>query len=173
MSSLICVFDTETTGFPNFKAPSDHPDQPHIVDICALLYTPEGDLVDSFEAMVRPDGWSIPNEVSVIHGITNEMALEHGIPEAVAIEGFLNIWNQAGLRVAHNVSFDDRIMRIGLKRFQDAWVAESYREAPQVLHLHFDHQHREVPAHRKDDRRRPQQAAQAANRHRSAEVLHR
>lgn len=77
MSQLICVFDTETTGFPNFKAPSDHPDQPHIVDICALLYTPEGDLVDSFEAMVRPDGWSIPNEVSVIHGITNEMALEH------------------------------------------------------------------------------------------------
>ncbi|MBI6912459.1 3'-5' exonuclease [Pseudomonas juntendi] len=130
MSDLICVFDTETTGFPNFKAPSDHPDQPHIVDICALLYTPEGELVDSFEAMVRPDGWSIPNEVSVIHGITNELALEHGIPEAVAIEGFLSIWNQAGLRVAHNVSFDDRIMRIGLKRFQDAWVAESYREAP-------------------------------------------
>jgi len=130
MSQLICVFDTETTGFPNFKAPSDHPDQPHIVDICALLYTPEGELVDSFEAMVRPDGWSIPNEVSVIHGITNEMALEHGIPEAVAIEGFLNIWNQASLRVAHNVSFDDRIMRIGLKRFQDPWVAEAYREAP-------------------------------------------
>ncbi|MCO7513752.1 3'-5' exonuclease [Pseudomonas guariconensis] len=129
MSQLICVFDTETTGLPAFKQPSDHPDQPHIVDICALLYTPEGELVDSFEAMVRPDGWSIPNEVSVIHGITNELALEHGIAEAVAIEGFLDIWNRAGLRVAHNVSFDDRIMRIGFKRFQDAWVAESYREA--------------------------------------------
>ncbi|MEX5343057.1 3'-5' exonuclease [Pseudomonas sp. I2] len=129
MSQLICVFDTETTGLPAFKQPSDHPDQPHIVDICALLYTPEGELVDSFEAMVRPDGWSIPNEVSVIHGITNELALEHGIAEAAAIEGFLDIWNRAGLRVAHNVSFDDRIMRIGFKRFQDAWVAESYREA--------------------------------------------
>lgn len=130
MDQLICIFDTETQGFPHWKLPSDHPDQPHIVDICALLYTPEGDLVDSFEAMVRPDGWSIPNEVSVIHGITNEMALEHGIPEAVAIEGFLNIWNQAGLRAAHNVSFDDRIMRIGFKRFQDAWVAEAFRDAP-------------------------------------------
>ncbi|MNG85552.1 DNA polymerase III subunit epsilon [compost metagenome] len=84
MDQLICVFDTETQGFPQWKLPSDHPDQPHIVDICALLYTPEGELVDSFEAMVRPDGWSIPNEVSVIHGITNEMALEHGIPEAFA-----------------------------------------------------------------------------------------
>lgn len=128
MSDLICVFDTETTGLPAFKLPSDHPDQPHIVDICALLYTRTGELVDSFEAMVRPDGWDIPNEVSVIHGITNELALEHGIPEAVAIEGFLSIWNRAGLRVAHNVSFDDRIMRIGFKRFQDAWVAESFRE---------------------------------------------
>ena len=64
MSELICFFDTETTGLPLFKSPSDHPDQPHIVDICALLYTPDGVLVDSFEAMVRPDGWVIPNEVA-------------------------------------------------------------------------------------------------------------
>lgn len=130
MSQLICVFDTETTGLPNFRDPSDHPDQPHLVDICALLFSPEGELVDSFEAMIRPDGWSIPEEVAAIHGITNEIALEHGIPEAVAVEGFLAIANRAGLRVAHNVSFDDRIMRIALKRFQDPWVAETFREAP-------------------------------------------
>jgi len=76
MSDLICVLDTETTGLPKFKEPSDHPDQPHIVDICALLYTPQGVLVDSFEAMVRPDGWTIPNDVSVIHGIDDAMALD-------------------------------------------------------------------------------------------------
>ena len=129
MDQLICVYDTETSGLPNFRDPSDHPDQPHLVDICALLFTTEGELVDSFEAMVRPDGWSIPEEVAAIHGITNEIALEHGIPEAVAVEGFLAIANRAGLRVAHNVSFDDRIMRIALKRFQDPWVAETFREA--------------------------------------------
>ena len=128
MSNLICVFDTETTGFPHWKLPSDDPRQPHLVDVCALLYTPEGELVDSFEAMVRPDGWDIPNEVSVIHGITNELALEHGIPEALGIEGFLKIWRRAGLRVAHNLAFDDRIMRIGLRRFADAWVADDYRQ---------------------------------------------
>jgi hypothetical protein len=56
MSSLICVFDTETAGFPNWKIPGNDPSQPNLVDICALLYTPQGVLVDSFEAMVLPDG---------------------------------------------------------------------------------------------------------------------
>lgn len=128
MPDLICIFDTETTGLPLFRDPSDDPRQPHIVDVCALLYTPQGDLVDSFEAMVRPDGWEIPNDVAVIHGITTEIALEHGIPEAEAVNGFMSIWRQAGLRVAHNVSFDDRIMRIGLMRFLGEEVANAYRD---------------------------------------------
>lgn len=130
MSELICFFDTETTGLPLFKSPSDHPDQPHIVDICALLYTQDGVLVDSFEAMVRPDGWEIPAAVTAIHGITNEMALEHGIPEREAVSGFMSIMAQAGLRVAHNVSFDDRILRIGLKRFMDDATADEFKDGP-------------------------------------------
>lgn len=130
MSELICFFDTETTGLPQFKAPSDHPDQPHIVDICALLYTPDGVLVDSFEAMVRPDGWVIPDDVAAIHGITTEMALEQGIPEREAVAGFMSIMAQAGLRVAHNVSFDDRILRIGLKRFMDEATADEFKAGP-------------------------------------------
>jgi DNA polymerase-3 subunit epsilon len=112
MSDLIAFFDTETTGLPAFKLPSDHHSQPHIVDICVLLYTPDGVLVDSFEAMVKPDGWVIPDEVAAIHGITTAMALDHGIPEVEALGGFHRIIERAGLRVAHNVSFDDRIMRI-------------------------------------------------------------
>ncbi|WP_223513889.1 3'-5' exonuclease [Pseudomonas sp. GL-R-26] len=130
MSDLICVFDTETTGFPNWKIPSDDPSQPHLVDICALLYTPQGELVDSFEAMIRPDGWVIPNDVAVIHGITTEMALEQGIPEVEAIGGFLRIYMRAGLRVAHNCSFDDRIMRIAFKRFIGEKAADAFKAEP-------------------------------------------
>ena len=130
MSKLICVFDTETTGFPNWKIPSDDPSQPHLVDICALLYTPHGELVDSFETMIRPDGWVIPNEVAVIHGITTEMALEQGIPEVEALGGFLRIYMQAGLRVAHNCSFDDRILRIALMRFVGKQAAEAFKAEP-------------------------------------------
>jgi len=130
MSDLICFFDTETTGLPLFRDPSDDPRQPHIVDICALLYTPQGELVDSFEALVKPDGWVIPDDVAAIHGITTEMALAEGIPEMEALGGFLQIYERAGLRVAHNVSFDDRIMRIAIKRFIGEQAADEYKAVP-------------------------------------------
>ncbi|MGV6394545.1 3'-5' exonuclease [Pseudomonas caspiana] len=130
MSDLIAVFDTETTGLPLFKEQSTDPRQPHIVDLCILLFTPTGDLVDSFETMVKPDGWVIPADVAAIHGITTEIALEHGIPEKEALEGFMALYRRAGLRVAHNVSFDDRIMRIGFKRFLGDEVADEFKAVP-------------------------------------------
>lgn len=124
---MINIFDTETTGLPLFRAPSDDPRQPHLVDVCALLYNDAGELLDSFEAIVRPDGWEVPEEVSAIHGITHEMAMDLGIGEAEALEGFLAIHRRASLRVAHNCSFDDRIMRIALLRYHGQQVADEFK----------------------------------------------
>lgn len=121
------IFDTETTGFPLWKEPSDDPRQPHLVDIAALLYSPTGELIDSFETIIRPDGWVIPDEVAAIHGITTEMAMDLGIPEADALEGFLAIHERAGMRVAHNCSFDDRILRIALMRYRGVEAADAFR----------------------------------------------
>lgn len=126
--NLTTPFDTETTGLPLFRDPSDDPRQPHLVDICILAYDANGTLVDSFEAMIRPDGWVIPNEVAVIHGITTEMAMDMGIPEAEALDGFMAIHDRAGLRVAHNIAFDDRIMRIALSRYRGKEAADAFKE---------------------------------------------
>jgi DNA polymerase III epsilon subunit-like protein len=128
--NLLTPYDTETTGLPLFKQPSDDPRQPHLVDICILAYDANGALVDSFEAMVRPDGWVIPNEVAVIHGITTEMAMDMGIPEAEALDGFMAIHERAGLRIAHNIQFDDRIMRIALSRYRGKDAADAFKATP-------------------------------------------
>ncbi|KPB98994.1 Exonuclease RNase T and DNA polymerase III [Pseudomonas amygdali pv. lachrymans] len=72
----------------------------------------------------------IPNDVTAIHGITTDMALEHGIPKQEALGGFLRIYEQAGLRVAHNVSFDDRIRRIATKRFIGEQAANEFKTVP-------------------------------------------
>ncbi|MBA4359302.1 MAG: 3'-5' exonuclease [Pseudomonas sp.] len=128
--NLLTPYDTETTGLPLFRDPSDDPRQPHLVDICILAYSPDGTLVDSFEAMVRPDGWVIPNEVAVIHGITTEMAMDMGIPESEALDGFMAIHERAGLRIAHNIQFDDRIMRIALSRYRGKEAADAFKTTP-------------------------------------------
>lgn len=128
--NLITPYDTETTGLPLFRDPSDDPRQPHLVDICILAFSVDGTLVDSFEAMVRPDGWVIPAEVTAIHGITNEMAMDLGIPESEALDGFMAIHDRAGLRVAHNISFDDRIMRIALSRYRGKEAADAFKTTP-------------------------------------------
>lgn len=130
MDKLISVYDSETTGLPLFRDPSDDPRQPHLVDICILAYSPDGTLVDSFEAMVRPDGWVIPADVTAIHGITNEMAMDMGIPESEALDGFMAIHDRAGLRIAHNINFDDRIMRIALSRYRGKEAADAFKATP-------------------------------------------
>lgn len=66
--------------------------------------------------IIRPDGWTIPTEMSDIHGITTERALAEGIPEVEALDMFLSLWVQQ-MRIAHNESFDARIIRIAQSRF--------------------------------------------------------
>ena len=112
-------YDCETQGLPLFKEPSEHPGQPHIVQLAACLV----DLgtrktIASMDVIVRPDGWTIPDDVAAIHGITTEHAMDVGIPEAQAVDTFMSLW-RGRLRVAHNQAFDARIMRIALKRHVD------------------------------------------------------
>ena len=79
------------------------------------------------DVIVKPDGWTIPEEVAAIHGITTEIALDVGIPEKQAVEMCLDAWRQSELRVGHNVSFDDRILRIALKRYFGDEIADEFK----------------------------------------------
>lgn len=129
-AELVAVYDTETTGLPDWKSPSESPDQPHIVDLCLMLFSAEGELVDQMEAMVKPDGWVIPDDVIELHGITNELATINGIAEIEALAKFGKMHKRAALRVAHNESFDARIIRIGIKRFFGDAPADRFKEMP-------------------------------------------
>ena len=116
MKNLKLFFDTETTGLPLFKEPSEHPDQPHIVQLAAALVDMDTrEEIASMDVIVRPDGWIIPDEVAAVHGITTEHAAAVGVPESLALSMFLELW--AGRpRIAHNEQFDARIIRIAQHR---------------------------------------------------------
>jgi DNA polymerase-3 subunit epsilon len=113
----VIIFDSETSGLPDYKQPSEAPQQPHIVELACLLYNSTGAITGSFHSIVKPDGWTIPDEVAAIHGITTERAMDEGIPEHEVVRAFMEMQAEADLRVAHNEAFDQHIMHIAIKRF--------------------------------------------------------
>jgi DNA polymerase-3 subunit epsilon len=121
-------YDTETTGLPLFSEPSEDPRQPHIVQLGACLVDLDTrQTLASLDVIVKPEGWTIPAEVAAIHGITTEKAMAAGIPESLAVELLLELHKRADFRVAHNESFDSRILRIAYKRFFDEAVADEWK----------------------------------------------
>lgn len=133
------VYDTETTGLPAYSDPSNSPHQPHIVQLAAAMVDLETRIVlQSMNVIIKPNNWTIPSEVAAIHGISQEMAIDIGISEVTAVHAFIGLWERCGVRIAHNDSFDARIIRIALKRYgfalhtMDAWkTAEKYCTALQ------------------------------------------
>lgn len=113
---MILFFDTETTGIPDFKARSNDPTQPHLVQVALVQSNEDGQEIASNVVIIRPDGWTISPELTAIHGISHERAMDEGIPESDAVDMFLLAQSRVQLRVAHNESFDRRIMRIAMTR---------------------------------------------------------
>lgn len=124
----ILVFDTETTGLPDWKSPSGGETQPHLVEIAAkLVDVGTKEVIGQVDTIIKPNGWVIPGDVIEVHGITNEKAYDEGRDEKESLLDFLDLWKQSDLRVAHNQSFDERIIRIAIKRYLNDEVAEEWK----------------------------------------------
>lgn len=118
--NLGLFYDTETSGLPLFNDPSEDPRQPHIVQLAARLVELETrKIISTIDLIVRPDGWEIPDDVAAVHGITTDRALKVGVPEWLALAVFMSMAGQSSARIAHNETFDARIIRIALKRYAE------------------------------------------------------
>lgn len=129
----LLFLDTETTGEPLWKEPSEDPRQPHIVQLAAALIDtsrPDG-VIASINLLVRPDDWEIPAEATAVHGITTEYASAYGIAESEALLAYYALWCRCDQRVIYNKTFDDRIVRIAMKRnvYSDT-ISDAYKAAP-------------------------------------------
>lgn len=110
---MILAFDTETTGLPEWKLPSDDPAQPHLLQIAALLFDDDGTELDRLVTMVCPGmGAVMSPEGQALHGLTLERAQDEGADPINVACRFVELAAGADLIVGHNVSFDARIMRI-------------------------------------------------------------
>ena len=119
MDYLLFV-DTETTGLPKKHIQSLDPSQPHLVQLAAILTNSSGEEISCCNFVIKPEGFSIPEEASRIHGISNELAETCGIPIATVLSVFNNLCIQSSEIVAHNIEFDRReiereILRKGIQ----------------------------------------------------------
>ncbi len=109
---MYVFFDTETTGLPkSWKAPvSDIDNWPRLVQLAWLYFDGEGNQISTGDFIVRPEGFIIPEDSSSIHGISTERALKEGLPLDEVLRQFQDIVDRAEFLVAHNMSFDEKIV---------------------------------------------------------------
>lgn len=111
-------FDTETTGLPrNWKAPvSDINNWPRLVQLAYLLYDGDGNEILVGDFIIKPENFSIPEDASRIHGISNERAIKEGKSIKTVLEQFDSLVKKTTYLVAHNMSFDEKIIGAELLR---------------------------------------------------------
>ena len=109
---MYLFFDTETTGLPrNWKAPvTDLNNWPRLVQLAFLFFDTNGHKISGGDFIIRPEGFSIPSDASLIHGISTERALQEGKPLTSVLQEFQSLIGQAEVLVAHNMSFDEKIV---------------------------------------------------------------
>lgn len=102
------VFDTETTGLPaNAHAPvSDSDNWPRMVQIAWQLHDENGDLIENYDFIIKPEGYDIPFNAQKIHGISTEKALAEGHNLKTVLEKFNTVLADNPILVGQNIAFD-------------------------------------------------------------------
>ena len=108
---MYLVFDTETTGIVDFRQAPDAKGQPRMVQLGALLLDQDGKEVAQLNTMIRPNGFAVPDEASMVHGITTEKASRYGVPLRFALHMFNQMAKCAEILVAYNIQYDDWVLR--------------------------------------------------------------
>lgn len=117
---MYLFFDTETTGLPRrWNAPvADVDNWPRLVQLAWMVCDRGGEIVAKADRLVQPQGFTIPPEVSRIHGITTRMAMEKGRPLKEVMEEFADRIDGVSALVGHNISFDECIVGAEFERLR-------------------------------------------------------
>ncbi len=112
------IFDTETTGMVQWKEPPEHPGQPDLVQLAMLLVDRDDWSIQCRASLLvqLADGVKIEPEAEATHGISAEMCARFGVAPLVAVSLFNQFCMRADVIVAHNISFDETVMRTALHR---------------------------------------------------------
>jgi DNA polymerase III epsilon subunit-like protein len=110
------AFDFETSGLPKGRKPVTQEtlgqyDTCRAVSLSAARFSSKGRLVDTFDAMVYPEGFEISPGSVAIHGITDDMAKSKGRSFVQVFTDFMTfIGPRTKTLIAHNAKFDVSVL---------------------------------------------------------------
>lgn len=118
LQGSILFFDTETTGTPrNYKAPiSDSYNWPRLVQLAWIMADKSGNILKKKSVIIRPSGFSIPEDAAAVHGISTEKAEREGVLLHDVLDEFETDLSFAEQIVGHNIDFDQHIVGAELYR---------------------------------------------------------
>ncbi len=109
---MFLIFDTETTGLPKSdNAPlTDFDNWPRMVQLAWQVHDEQGRFVENHNYLVKPEGFVIPIDAKMVHGISTEYATEHGLPLSEVLDRFMQSAAQVKYLVGHNINFDLNVL---------------------------------------------------------------
>jgi DNA polymerase III epsilon subunit-like protein len=120
---MVMVFDVETTGLlPKKKCGSLEEftieSYPYIIQLSFILYDIfESREVLSYDSYVKiPENIEIPQRVSELTGITKDICNKKGKPIIEVLSEFYEAYMLTEVIIAHNIEFDDKMIRVELQR---------------------------------------------------------
>ena len=104
-------FDTETTGFvPDYTDVKDFEEFPFPVQLAWSVFDIEGRLIKQRDfILLQPT--EIPQDAAKIHRITTEKMKEKGVDPIPVYEEFVSELKSAKYLIAHNLEYDDKVMK--------------------------------------------------------------
>ena len=105
---MFLIFDTETTGLPLDKnAPlTNFNNWPRMVQLAWQIHDANGKFVKAENHIIKPEGYIIPINASMVHGISTEHALNVGEDLNLVLDIFTETLKTVKYVVGHNVEFD-------------------------------------------------------------------
>ena len=115
---MYLFFDTETNGLPkNWKAPvTNLKNWPRLVQIGWIFCDEKGNRNSVGDFIVKPNGFTIPKKAEKVHGISTEKAVLEGVSLEEVLYKFNYLIKQSTYLIAHNISFDEKIVGAELLR---------------------------------------------------------
>ena len=132
---MYLFFDTETTGLPkNWKAPvTDLKNWPRMIQIAWILCDDKGNRIESDDFIIKPENFHIPIGASRVHGISTEKAISEGVELKKVLIEFNKLVEQSNFIVAHNISFDEKIVGAELLR---KGIKSNFEEKTKLCTMH-------------------------------------